>query len=267
MDDLGLLAVAMGAVLGLAGCDVAKSEGADADADRDGVTADAGDCDDYNNRVYPGADEVSRDGLDADCDGEDGPIVVSDSPGEVPFADFVAACDARGGVVQMHAACAGTNACRGMSYGDWGEGAQTFEHTCRAMNYCNGWSCVETAAGEGRDGAAVYDALCAGCHGWNGPLTTADADGDTVEVPQFTVFVNPGVDPAAALEAFQARTAEDLRTTLAFGVAGRATSGRAFSNMPGYHDKLSRTEIDAAVAHVRAMPLTTHTYSYPDGSN
>jgi hypothetical protein len=41
------------------------------DADRDGVAADAGDCDDTNSKVYPGAPEVASDGIDQDCSGAD----------------------------------------------------------------------------------------------------------------------------------------------------------------------------------------------------
>lgn len=41
-----------------------------ADADGDGVTADAGDCDDNNADVHPGATEVCGDGLDNDCNGK-----------------------------------------------------------------------------------------------------------------------------------------------------------------------------------------------------
>ena len=41
------------------------------DADRDGHPADAGDCDDTNSKIYPGAPEVPGDGLDQDCSGAD----------------------------------------------------------------------------------------------------------------------------------------------------------------------------------------------------
>ena len=41
------------------------------DADKDRFTPDAGDCDDFNSKVYPGAPEVPSDGLDQDCSGAD----------------------------------------------------------------------------------------------------------------------------------------------------------------------------------------------------
>lgn len=41
------------------------------DADKDHFSPDAGDCDDTNSRVYPGAPEVPGDGIDQDCSGAD----------------------------------------------------------------------------------------------------------------------------------------------------------------------------------------------------
>ena len=40
------------------------------DADHDGISPPA-DCDDFNNKVYPGAPEVPNDGIDQDCNGAD----------------------------------------------------------------------------------------------------------------------------------------------------------------------------------------------------
>ena len=37
----------------------------------DGFAAEAGDCDEGDDSVYPGAEEISADGIDQDCDGED----------------------------------------------------------------------------------------------------------------------------------------------------------------------------------------------------
>jgi hypothetical protein len=41
------------------------------DGDNDGFTLADGDCDDSNPAIYPGAVEITRDGIDQDCDGKD----------------------------------------------------------------------------------------------------------------------------------------------------------------------------------------------------
>ncbi len=43
----------------------------DIDNDEDGFTENEGDCDDFNNTIYPGATETPDNGVDEDCDGED----------------------------------------------------------------------------------------------------------------------------------------------------------------------------------------------------
>lgn len=48
------------------------------DFDDDGVSTAAGDCDDEDPTVYPGADDIPGDGIDQDCDGEDAVIVLEE---------------------------------------------------------------------------------------------------------------------------------------------------------------------------------------------
>ena len=43
----------------------------DIDNDEDGFTENDGDCDDFNNTIYPGATETPDNGVDEDCDGAD----------------------------------------------------------------------------------------------------------------------------------------------------------------------------------------------------
>lgn len=274
MNDLALRAATLHAFFALAGCapeaspdDPASTEPAaeaDPDVDQDGYAVADGDCDDLDRSVHPGATEVSRDGEDSDCDEQDGPVVTDTRDGPWPFAEFEAACELRGGVVQIHAACSGSNACRGMSYGNWGEDAVLIEHTCAGMNGCNGWSCVELPAGEGRDGPTVYAASCGGCHGWEGPLETVDEAGAEVSIPQFTVFLPPDADVDAALAALPARSQGELRATVAFGRSGVSEGGRAYANMPAFHERLSLAEVDAVIAYVRTMPSIAHLYDDPD---
>ncbi|MEQ1504824.1 MAG: c-type cytochrome [Myxococcota bacterium] len=240
---------------------------ATADVDRDGVTVAAGDCDDFNNTIHPAAPETGWDGVDSDCDDQDGPTILTEYAGPRTFEEFVRLCDqsamldgsARPGVVEMHASCSGVNACRGMSYGDWGEDAILTDHGCRAMNWCVGWSCVETGPGLNTPVEEMYATNCAYCHNW--------VEGDENPAPAFKVMVPPGQDPAAVLAAFPTLPDERLRSAIAFGKAGITSSGHAYANMPTFVKRMSRAEIDTMVAYVRSLPATTtEGFGYPDGS-
>lgn len=73
--------------------DSAATEGPDPDAD--GFLPPE-DCDDHNAAVYPGAEDPNGDGLDADCDGNDGDPYLGCSPIDVPdvYATIEAAANA-----------------------------------------------------------------------------------------------------------------------------------------------------------------------------
>jgi hypothetical protein len=177
------------------------------------------------------------------CDSQaadDGPRVLSSVEDRtVTFASFSADCDARGGLVQTHAACAGTNSCRGVSFNKYD--FVLTEHTCRALNTCGGMSCVVLPEDAGRAGDALYGEFCAGCHG---------GDGSAGEKP-FAVFVPRGGDADAALERLATGPLAPLVSQVAFGIVGVNANGTASSNMPGYHEDLSVAEIERLLAYVR----------------
>lgn len=155
---------------------------------------------------------------------------------------FVQECDDRGGLVQHHAACAGVNSCRGVTL----HGAELIEHTCRGVNTCAGVSCVQPAADRGLTGKAVYEETCADCHGSR----------------KFTLFVGPDADETAALAAFSAASPARRLYTVAFGVAGRTADGTAYANMPAYHKRYSRAEMERAAAYAASLEVQPAKVSY-----
>ncbi len=59
------------------------SVGQDIDNDGDGITENQGDCDDTNASIFPGAADLTVDGIDQNCDGIDGPVTSTlDSDGD-----------------------------------------------------------------------------------------------------------------------------------------------------------------------------------------
>lgn len=251
-----------------------ESGGTMEDVDGDGF-AQADDCDDRNRSVHPDAAEVSLDGVDSNCDGEELPVpelvwsaslqgeenavdalalLDEDADGAVSLAEFTALCarssqltrSGRPGVVQVHASCAGTNSCRGMTYQTWNE---VYEHTCRGVNSCAGWSCVETAEDQGRTGAETFVAgTCDFCH------AVHHEEGDEPDLTKFKVPVLSGKDPQEHVVDFWAKRSDAyLRSIIAFGIRGVTSSEVAFANMPGSHHLVSLNEMNELIAHLRTL--------------
>ncbi len=170
-------------------------------------------------------------------------------------ADFKAMCEERAGLTQVHAACSGTNACRGLILNSWateevdGVPVSTIvEHTCRGFNSCLGISCVDMPADSGKTGQEIYEETCMGCHAVGGH----DAENANLT---YAVYYKPGADPAAALAAFEAKSEATLINNVAFGSMGYLDDGTPYSNMPAYHEELSLAEVRRVVEHVVGLEI------------
>jgi hypothetical protein len=162
----------------------------------------------------------------------------------VRFASFREDCKERGGFVQTHAACAGVNSCRGLSFNKYD--FYLTEHTCAAMNSCGGMSCVFLPEDQGRDPKDLYDTTCAGCHG---PSENG-----------FLLFVPPGTDLEIAAAELTTKPREAIQSAVAFGLYGRSSNGVASANMPAYFKDFSRAEVEAVVEFTLDLPLTVEEY-------
>lgn len=174
--------------------------------------------------------------------------IISETPGNKTFAELTAECDTRGGYVQIHASCAGTNSCAGFSYGDWSPGVLS-EHTCAGVNGCNGLSCVVLPADQGRTAQEILAEQlpetgprpCSNCH--------AEWNDDGPDFTKFKVYLLPGSGRTA--QNWLDLPAEAQARTIAFGKRGLLDDGTAYSNMVGYHQLLSRAEIERVVDYLR----------------
>jgi mono/diheme cytochrome c family protein len=188
-----------------------------------------------------------------------GPVVTKTVKGERTFASLEAECAKLGGMIQLTASCAGSNKCKGFSYGDWGPGeAVLTEHTCAHMNGCNGLSCVVMPADQGRTGKEIYGmdlpaggpSSCTNCHAvWNSDFTKAD-------LTKFRLWVLPHSGRNASNWLDLSVTAQE--GILAFGKTNMLPDGTPIDTMEGYHQLLSRAEIKRVVAYIRTLTPEVH---------
>lgn len=160
------------------------------------------------------------------------------------FAKFRDECLDRGGFVQTHAVCAGTNSCRGMSYNKFS--FVLTEHTCAAMNTCGGISCVVLPEDAGTAPEDFYADHCAGCH------LAADVG--------FVLYVPQGTDTTQAIADLSTKPREALLSAVAFGIHGRNSNGTSARHMPAYYDRYSRAEIERVVEYTLGLDITAEPY-------
>ncbi|MBC7530403.1 MAG: c-type cytochrome [Oligoflexus sp.] len=169
------------------------------------------------------------------------------------FATFSSDCKTRGGLVQTHATCGGTNSCKGMSYNKYSQ--KMIEHSCSASNSCGGMSCVELPKDTGALAEELYSKSCGECHG------VADEATKTKDPTAFKVFAAPGADLKKAEDSFRMKSLEAQVAIVAFGKHGVNANGTSYSNMPAFYEKLSRAEIERVVAHLRALTPRAEEYT------
>jgi hypothetical protein len=243
------------ALMGLLGVTAAAcgSDEKPANDDRDDQEQDAGSKDkDAGNK----GDEDRDASGDGDA-GAMGPIVTEEIPGERSYESLAKDCDERGGYVQIHASCSGSNSCKGFSYGDWGKDAVLTEHTCASMNGCKGLSCVVLPEDSGKSGEEVYafdlppagPSSCVTCHA----VTEHDANGGYLppDVTKFKVWVMPG--STRTTDNWLELSAEAQEQIVAFGKIGAFEDGVSVVSMKGYHQLYSRAETERVVAHIRTL--------------
>lgn len=162
---------------------------------------------------------------------------------DLTVESFKNMCEERGGLTQVHASCASTNACAGLIYNTWA-GDTIVEHTCRGFNSCVGISCVDLPADTGKSGQDVYEEHCVGCH---------QHSEDTEPQAFYAVFKHPDVTDEAALAAFMAKDDTTLVNNVAFGSVGYYPDGTPYSNMPAYHEDISLEETRAVVQYLKTL--------------
>jgi hypothetical protein len=202
-------------------------------------------CGSTHDHDHTDTDDAASDTDPADTDvAATGPVITSTVTDEtIKFADFLAECTSKGGLIQTHATCAGNNSCKGMSFNKFSK--ELTEHTCKGMNSCGGVSCVVLPTDSGKTGEEVWSGTCADCHG-------ADA---------FTLYTAPGADQAAAQTQFAALTQANLVTIAAFGYRGLNSDGSASANMPGFHERYSVAELERVAEYLRTLDVEPYEYA------
>lgn len=193
--------------------------------------------------------------VDAAIDAEVPSKIIRETPGEHTFAELEAMCDQRGGYIEIHASCSGSNTCAGFSYGDWGIDAVLTEHSCAAVSGCNGIGCVVLPADSGKtaleilnetvpDTEGVAQRSCNYCHAeWS-------EDGGSFDATKFAVKVLPG--SGRTLANWLDRSAAQQARIIAFG-SHVQLNGTQVANMAAYYQRYSRAEIERVVDYIRTQ--------------
>lgn len=180
--------------------------------------------------------------------------IISETMVQHTFAELKDMCDARGGFIEIHAACSGSNTCAGFSYGDFGDEAVLTEHSCNAVSGCNGLGCVVAAPGTGKtaleileaalpDTEGVHTRSCNYCHAkYNDDFTEFDAT-------TFIVKLTPG--STRNLSNWKDRSAEEQARIIAFGHHAVFNNAQYVGMGGAYYKMYSKAEIEGVVDYIR----------------
>jgi len=196
--------------------------------------------------------------------------IISETNVVKTFAELTAMCDARGGYIEIHSACSGSNTCAGFSYGDFGSEAVLMEHTCNAVSSCNGLGCVVLPPDGGKTGLQILEAAlpdtegvhtrsCNYCHAKFAP------DGSSFDATTFIVKLTPG--STRTLANWLDRTADEQARLIAFGHHAVFNNSQ-YAAMGGYYKMYSRAEIERVVQYIRNdATIEFSTIKFGDPSN
>jgi hypothetical protein len=256
-----LFGAALAGLLGapLAACDSDTSDGDTAKEDAGDISSweDAGEQPDEGDANSGQGDDAS---VESDAGAATGPEVLDEVEGDIPFAKLRSDCDARGGYMQVHASCSGSNDCAGFSYGDFSPGVLS-EHTCAGANGCAGASCVVLPRDSGKTPEEILFAEelpfggpqpCWFCHAES---EHQPADGSyKKDLTKFKVWVPEG--STRNEQNWLDLSPEEQEVIIAFGRVSTVSAGGQLvtqRSMKGYHKLYSRAEIQRVVQHLRKM--------------
>jgi len=280
-----LFGAALAGLLGLpvTGCDEESTPNSDKDKDKEedsGIDSweDAGDepncaCEEKDAATNKedtgtGAGQDAGAGDAGGLDAGDAAVCAPQAPeklgeekvGDISFANLKADCDKRGGYMQVHAGCSGSNDCAGFSYGDWNPG-ELMEHTCAQASGCTGASCVVLPKDTGKTPEQILfdtDELpfggsqpCWFCHS----ESEKQADGTYKrDKTLFKVWVPAGSTRTETnwldLSAAQQEQIVAFGAITRMGPPGQEVTVRS---MREYHKLYSRAEIERVVKHLRTL--------------
>jgi hypothetical protein len=225
-------------------------------------------CGDGKAKIEPDPVEPDAAVSDAPPDAATPTKIISETMVQHTFAELTAMCDARGGYIEIHASCSGSNTCAGFSYGDFGEEAVLTEHSCNAVSGCNGLGCVVLPPDGGRTPLSILEAALPdteGVHARSCNYCHAKYDDVGFDATTFIVPLLPG--STRDITNWLDRSPDEQARIIAFGHHGVFNNAQ-YAAMGGYYKMYSRAEIERVVQYIRTeATIEFKTIKFADPSN